>query len=1006
MNRKTQDSTDELLRALRASMDEDANASSEEEMSPDDVFSDRASGRGRDQVDEEIAAFDSYMAALLGDVVGEDKASAAKSAKAKKSKKKARAVKVENLPARERATDILTDVDAPEGPVEAEQEVAPVATEGMNVPVVDDIPEPDEDMPHPDTQVGLPGEVLGEVQPQIDGVFVTDEEIPRLQSGQETIEQLRIPTDSFVLPMPETTGEKQAPELPSEDMSVTASGGEGSTFPEGSEDGYLPVEGIVSEAAQDIAEQQKNEADQNAIASLQAGDLLLDADDETPQSAAVEQQPSEDLSPAKEKMPVEKTTVPVASPLDAVRQSNARAEQMANEKPRQKQSPLDAIAAGRAGTQGNVTSLGGGAAFGRPTKRERTLTDDDMELLLDLGYENSLSQKVGAQRVESLKHRRQGESRDDRRLTDAYGCSGEEYTGHDQDDAIRATYRKQTRIATVRQVFSLLMVLFIALTDFFPLLCEFIPYDLSFIPNTGMYGALSMVLLLIAALICLPYLKRGCASLLHLSPLPAAIPVLMLVVTWLYDVLGLFDPVCNFLFNVPSAIALFLLATGERMRVKNEAATFAVVSTRARKVLLADMDPKKKKVVRDGHIVKIINDDADRPWRRVRQAEQLEGYFRRMSEPSARYRNLAPLMAAAIFASIAVAIAVLLLRDDLRLAAGTLLFSILLTLPSSALIAYAHPMLLTTKELSERGCAIVGDSAVDEYAEPCILLFDDTEMFRSKSSTEITIKGGGDTKKYIRYAKRLFRTLGGTLRHVTTSDLSEELYEDRVEILRVMDEGVEACIDGKAHVLAGTAAFMTKNGIRVPSESAELLVRRHVESCILYLAFEGKLRLGYEIDYRISGRFEQMVAELAKNGTSVAVESCDPDIHAEFLSRSRGPEMPPVRVVKPVRFERAVDFSGIDSGVVSTRTARDIARATDACRRLAGHDRFVAGLQWLMLVVGCAVAVALMLLDVTMETFLLTPVVLPLVWCIPCMLSARKTMKYEQDQESENDNRN
>jgi cation transport ATPase len=837
-------------------------------------------------------------------------------------------------------------------------------------------------------------------------VFVTDEEIPQLQSGQETVEQLRIPTESFVPSLPDAAEEKQQTDLSPEDMGVMASAGEGSSIPESYEQGYLPVEGIASETAQDIAEQQKIEASKNAIASLLEGDLLLDADDETPH-AAVARQTAEQTSPVKEKTAVEKTTVPLASPLDAVRRANAKAEEMAvEEKPRQKQSPLDALAAGRAGTKGNVTSLGGGAAFGRPTNRERTLTDEDMELLLDLGYESTLAQKVGAQRVETLKHRRQNEGRGQRRLTGVYGCRGKEYTGHDQDETIGLTYRKHLRRATARQIFAFLLVLLIALADAFPLVRDFIPYDLSFVPGTGIYGVLSMELLLVASLICLPYLKRGCVSLVHLAPLPAAIPVLMLIFTWLYDLLGLFDPVCNFLFNLPAAIALFLLATGERMRVKTEQTAFSVVSARTRKVLLSDVDPKKKKVVRDGHIVKIINDDADRPWRRVRQSELAEGYFRRTSEPSARYRNLAPLIAAAVFVSFAVAIGVLLLRNDLRLAAGTLLFSVLLTLPSSALIAYAHPMQLTTKELAKCGCAIVGDSAVDEYAEPCILLFDDTEMFRSKSSTEITIKGGGDTRKYIRYAKRLFRTLGGTLRHVTTSDLSEEMYEDRVEILRVMDEGVEACIDGKAHVLAGTSAFMTKNGIRVPSESAELLVRRHVESCILYLAFEGKLRLGYEIDYRISGRFEQMVAELAKTGTNVAIESCDPDIHAEFLSRSRDPGMAPVRVVKPVRFEKTVDVGGVDSGVVATRTARDIARATDACRRLARHDRFVAGLQWLMLAVGCATAAALMLLNVTPEALLLTPVLLPLVWCIPCMLSSRKTMKYEQDQESENDNRN
>ena len=66
MNRKTQDSTDELLRALRATLDEDGD------ISPDDVFSDRSSKTRGTQEDEELAAFDSYMAALLDGVVADE----------------------------------------------------------------------------------------------------------------------------------------------------------------------------------------------------------------------------------------------------------------------------------------------------------------------------------------------------------------------------------------------------------------------------------------------------------------------------------------------------------------------------------------------------------------------------------------------------------------------------------------------------------------------------------------------------------------------------------------------------------------------------------------------------------------------------------------------------------------------------------------------------------------------------------------------------------------------
>jgi hypothetical protein len=327
-------------------------------------------------------------------------------------------------------------------------------------------------------------------------------------------------------------------------------------------------------------------------------------------------------------------------------------------------------------------------------------------------------------------------------------------------------------------------------------------------------------------------------------------------------------------------------------------------------------------------------------------------------------------------------------------------------LPTATLLSYAYPAWIAARKLAKEGSAILGQSAVDEYAGEKTLLFDDTEMFRSKSSTEITIKGSGDTKKYIRYAKRLFRTLGGTLRGVSTSDLSEETWEERVEILKIHEQGVEARIDGKVDILAGTSAFMVSQGIRVPGESAELLVRRNVESCILYLAFDGKLRLGYEIDYRISGRFEQMVTELAQSGTSVAVESCDPNLHEDFLTRSRRVGSIPISVVKPVRFERQTDSLLCDSGIVATRSARDAARATFMCDRLMENDARLARIHLVASVLGAVVALALSLFGLVRMTAGFIAALLQLLWCLPALLLSHRYLNNDEDSENEHANRN
>ena len=871
------------------------------------------------------------------------------------------------------------------------------------------MPPPPEELSPPDPQVELPGDVLGEEVPTFEDVFVTEEDAEGLAvtSELQVIEQLRIPTDSFVAPATDApTAEDELPAGWSEITAISASD-EAEAVPEVSEgeetlDRGLDEYGMplpIDSAAPELESGTEVEEAEDTL-SLREGDIVLDADDDIPAAEPQAEPVAATEKPAEDKGA---TVMPVASPLDAARNANARAEEQVV---RPKQSPLDAIAAGRAAGRGNVTSLGGAPISGATLGRERSLTDDDVELLLDLGYENSLSQKVGAQRVEQLKHRHADDETMRRRLKDTYGYTGREYTGHAQDEEIKKTYKKQSRTAKVRLFFAVLLAVCTLFSDIFPMLRENLPTLHTVFPATGACMAVGMAMLVLLALLSLPHMKRGAGALVRFAPIPASIPVVLLLFTLLYDAFGIWMPVCPLLLNFPTALALLLLNVGEQMRVAQQQETFEVVSAHSRKIAAEGMEPRKKKVVRDGHIVKIINDDADHVLWRVRPTEQVAGYFRRTGEVTKRYRRISFLLAGALIAAVLLSMMTLLIFTDAGLAVSAFLLSLQVCLPASALLSYAYPMLSATKQLSSQGCAIVGESAVDEYAGEKTLLFDDTEMFRSKSSTEITIKGGGDTRKYIRYAKRLFYAMGGTLRNVTTSDLSKETYEERVEILRVMEEGVEARIDGKVHILAGTSAFMVKNGIRVPGENAELLVRRHVESCILYLAFDGKLRLGYEIDYRISGRFEQAAEQLAREGTAVAIETYDPSIHADFLSRSRDEGRCPIRVIKPVRFERSGEAQVIDSGLVATRSARDIARLTLMCDRLARTDRQLGHWHRIALLLGALVSGACVLLGMTGNGISLAIAALQLALCLPVMILTRKNILDEQDQTKEYENRN
>ena len=629
-------------------------------------------------------------------------------------------------------------------------------------------------------------------------------------------------------------------------------------------------------------------------------------------------------------------------------------------------------------------------------KREKPLSDEDVTLLVDLGYENYLTQKVGSQRIETAKCTPR--DRSDQNATRAYGYCGEEYTGHTQDKEIRDQYVRCRRRAIWSAVLTGLLALLCLALDSYPAWEPYLPSVMQLLPVDGIwYCLLGLSLMTLTVLPLGREMLDGGRALFRLSPVPATIPALLWGITALYDCFLIMGGGNGPALNFPTGMALFLYAVARSMDMAREHLTFEVVSARSRKIVAEHVEPRKKKVVRGGHIVKIMNDEAQDQLLRIRPTDTVSGFFRRCGEPSRRYGRIGWYVVVSVILALLVSCVAFITDQRPGQAAGTFVLMMQLCLPICAVFGFVTPQWLAARQLSRRGCAIIGREAEEEYAGDKTLIFDDTEMFRSKSSTEITIQGSGDPKRYIRYAKRLFRTLGGTLGSVSTSDLGEDPYGNPMEIIKVYEDGVEARADGKVHVLAGSSAFLAARGIRVPDENAELLVRRQVESCILYLAFDGKLRLGYEIDYRISGRFEQMVARLARQGTAVAVYSCDPNMNDAFLERSRRSGSVPVHVIKPTRFDWQAESHLSDSGIVATRSARDIGAAVDCCDRLTDNDRKLRHYHTVAVLLGAVTGAALTFWEVSPVAAMLTAALVPSLFCLIGDMMTRKNLSDEDE---------
>jgi hypothetical protein len=267
-----------------------------------------------------------------------------------------------------------------------------------------------------------------------------------------------------------------------------------------------------------------------------------------------------------------------------------------------------------------------------------------------------------------------------------------------------------------------------------------------------------------------------------------------------------------------------------------------------------------------------------------------------------------------------------------------------------------------------------------------LLIFADTDMLQAKSSTEITIKGSGDARRYVRSARRIFSTLGGTLGKIITSVMAEERMDGLVEILRVYPQGLEARLDGRVHVLMGSSEFMRSNAIPVPSADAEMLARRSDDGSILYVAFGGQIRLGYEINYRIYKDFEQMAAQLAKGKTTVAIRSADPNITEDYLAASRVGKKTPIRLYKPFQYESRRVQESESSGIVSTGKIRSVARAVRMCEHIVENERAIVRLQWATVLCGAALAAVMAVFGNLGMYLSLLALVITLVFALPIKL--------------------
>lgn len=628
-------------------------------------------------------------------------------------------------------------------------------------------------------------------------------------------------------------------------------------------------------------------------------------------------------------------------------------------------------------------------------RKKSGLSEDDVAMILELGYEHELGQLVGYENLKRLKsdHVMRTKQSHEEHYATAFGYRGDEYVGDGKKETVIAAYLHDRKALLFRLCLTALLSLLLLFTEMPHLIGGVFAQTLE---NPRVLTSISTALLCLVAIPSLKQIIAGLRAFFRFSPTPYSVPALMLPMAILYGLAVLIAGVPAVRIHFPVALSLLLVAVCDVLRLSCELRTLRLISAEGDKHVLVTAQPRKKKLRNGKKIVKIINDDTDEPRYEVRVATQTTGFFRRFNAFDSAVRPFTVLIYALFSLATLTALFGALYTSSATVALSAFTATAVLCMPLSAVLTYFYPLCRANRLLSQRNCALVGEEAVDELACPKTLIFRDTNLCSVKTCTEIAVRDGDDFRNDLRLSCILFRKLGGTLSPLGTSVPPSAKGDPNVSVVRIQDDGVEAMIDHLHHVLAGSADFLRRGGVRVPRESSDKALRRTANVSPMYVAIDGVLKLNYEIQYKTDDSFLSLVRSLADTESQIALYSYDPNLTDAFLQTlcEEVPESP--HAFKPGRFEEPQSIDLADTGAVALGRHTDLAHPVYAATAIGAVRRFGFRMQLISTLLGAGIAALLILLGELNLLTVLTVAGYHVFWLLVSILATHSEINREK----------
>ena len=322
----------------------------------------------------------------------------------------------------------------------------------------------------------------------------------------------------------------------------------------------------------------------------------------------------------------------------------------------------------------------------------------------------------------------------------------------------------------------------------------------------------------------------------------------------------------------------------------------------------------------------------------------------------------------ALLASAALAVAAFIGQGGMGKAVTALAATVCLACPAGALIAVNAPLLRAAKRSLRRGAMLTGWRAVKDFGHVHALAVDALELFPSESVLLHGIKTFSGTRidEAIMDAAAVSISAGGPL-----SSVFRRVIEDKVDILQEVDTlvyeqdmGLSGWVGGR-RVLVGNRRLLENHGVDVPSRDYESRYAKE-ERKLVYLSIAGELSAMFVISYLGDESIGKAVRMLGKEGITLLVRTCDPNITEELICDAFGLDSYYLEVMGAAAgraYDRLIkEETGEEEAVLASNGRLEgMAAALAYCRRLRTGTYLAVATQLIGGVLGLALNAFLIL---------------------------------------------